>query len=122
MIGKCCTCDAQILKTFQRRFCKDCIKERNTIKFRKANQKRDGRKKIPYHCIICDTPFFSVGKRKQQICNENKCQNYLKNLSKKIQTLQMRIEKTDDRKNLLINKLAASETEYKNFNTRWLAQ
>ena len=122
MIGQCTTCEAQIERSFGRRFCENCIQQRNTIKFRKINQKREGRNKIPYHCVICDTPFFSIGKRKQQICNETKCQNYLKNLCKKIQTLQMRIEKTDDRKNLLINKLIASETEYKNFNTRWLVQ
>ena len=113
MIGKCCTCDAQILKTFQRRYCEDCIKERNTIKFRVANQKREGRSKIQYQCAICDTPFFSTGKRKHQVCNLNRCQNYVKNLVKKILVLQKRVETTHQ-------KLATTENEYTTFLIREL--
>jgi hypothetical protein len=89
------------------------MQQRKKTKFRVANQKRAGRNKIPYHCVICDTPFFSTGKRKHQVCNENKCQNYLKNLGKKMQVLQRRIEKT-------YSKLVATETEYTAILTRGL--
>jgi hypothetical protein len=115
MIGKCITCDELIEKKFRKRFCDTCMQERRKIQSRVENQKRDGRKKIQYSCIICKIVFFSTGKRKHKICNKNKCQNYLKNLSKKIERLNVRIEQTDERKNLLMNKLVATEIQYQTF-------
>ena len=108
MIGQCVTCENEIERTFGRKFCEDCIQQRNKIKFRVANQKRVGRNKIQYHCTVCDKPFFSIGKRKHQVCNLNRCQNYVKNLVKKILVLQKRVEITHQ-------KLTTTENEYTTF-------
>ena len=88
------------------------MKKRRTIQYRVENQKREGRKKIHYTCIICKIQFFSIGKRNHKICNRNKCQNHLKNLSAKIQRLHINIDKIDERKFVQNNKLVALEIQY----------
>ena len=113
MIGQCITCEEQIERSFGRKFCEGCMQQRAKIKFRVANQKRLGRHKIEYHCMVCDTPFFSTGKRKHQVCNLNRCQNYVKNLAKKMQVLQKRVETTHQ-------KLVTVENEYESFVVRGL--
>jgi hypothetical protein len=112
MIGKCITCDELIEKKFNRRFCNTCMKKRRTIQSRVENQKREGRKKIQYDCIVCNVTFFSTGKRNHKICNRNKCQNHLKNLSAKIQRLHINIDRIDERKTVQNNKLVALEIQY----------
>lgn len=105
MIGKCCTCPAQIDKKFQRRFCEDCMKQRLTAKYRVANQKREGRNKIQYECFVCKDSFYSHQKRQYKICNKDKCRNHFYSMSKKIQVLEQRIEKAQ-------HKLVAAQIAY----------
>ena len=111
MIGQCVTCENEIERSFGRKFCDDCMQQRNKTKFRVANQKRIGRHKIEYHCMVCDTPFFSTGKRKHKVCNLNRCQNYVRNLAKKMLILQKRVETTHQ-------KLVTVENEYESFVVR----
>lgn len=115
MIGQCVTCTEQIDRSLGRKFCAKCVKYRKNIAFRVANQKRSGRNKIQYTCLVCDTMFFSTSRRTRMICNKNKCRNYLKNLDKKIQRIRNGILKSDERKTLMYNQLVANEIEYEKF-------
>lgn len=81
------------------------MKERHTTKFRIANQRRQGRKKVSYQCAVCDVPFFSTKRRNYKICDKTKCRNYLSKLGRKIEALEIRAKKAHQ-------KLEIFQTEY----------
>lgn len=107
MRGKCVACTTEIERLGGRKYCPPCKKERQTQKWRIANQKRPKKGYIENNCFNCKEAFYAK-KADCLVCNKPSCRAYVYNLKQNIEETKQRITKH-------MQRLQKLETDYVEF-------